>query len=87
MKLSKYIESLQHLLDTDGDMDCVVWEENDDWDSPNEGWYAAVTKRDIEHKISTVCTYITNQGMKEFCSTNLVGYIDCVKEKVLFVRD
>lgn len=90
MKLSDYIETLQYLLEKYGDLDCVVWKENDDWDSTEEGWYVTASKSEIENKVfnqvSTYCTYITNQDEKVFCSTNLIGYIDCTKEKVFVVE-
>lgn len=91
MKLSDYIESLQYLLEKDGDMDCVVWTENEDFDSTEEGWYSTATKRDIDSsvfdKVSVACSYVDLSNKKQFCSTNMIGYVECQKEKVFVIKD
>lgn len=91
MKLSDYIEQLQEVINEHGDIDCVNWIENDDWDSPDEGWYAPTTKEDIVSEIqrfvSAVCTTVSSSGEKEYYSKNLSGYIDCRKETVFVVKD
>lgn len=90
MKLSNYIVHLQNTLAHHGDLDCVTWTENDDWDSSTEGWWKSVSeeemKESIESKIESACTYFNKQSEKLFCSTNDIGYIDCKKEKVFEIK-
>lgn len=91
MKLSDYVKQLQAVVDKHGDIDCVNWIENDDWDSPEEGWYAKTSEEDINSEVnshvSVACTYISNSGEKAYYSKNLQGYIDCKKETVFVVKD
>lgn len=85
IKLSQYIEYLQKIIDKYGDLDCVVWTENDDWDSLTQGWYERYDGDPEEFISNFACTYIDNKGIKQYATINDKGYIDCRQERVFEV--
>lgn len=85
MKLSEYITNLQKIIDKYGDIDCVSWINNDDWDSVTDGWFEPYSGDVEDHVTDFACTYIDIEGNKQYATINQKGYIDCVQEYVFEV--
>lgn len=91
LKLSIYIEELKKILEKHGDIDCVKWIENDDYDSTTDGWYEAMTYTQtlsyLADRIDEIGSYKDTEGEKQYCTSNMFGYIDCNREKAFVIKE
>lgn len=83
IKLSEYIEQLQKIQEKYGDIDCVRWIENNDWDSSTQGWYEPYYDNIEDYVSDFACVYKDTEGNKRYATTNEKGYIDCQQVNVL----
>lgn len=85
MKLTTYIKDLQDIVSEHGNIDCVEWHENDNYDSITEGRYVPF-KESAYESVKDSLIFKDGNGKRVYCSPNDRGYIDGKVEKVFEVR-